>query len=304
LITLGAKFGGPEHDDFAFDHAWMAVANALTLMYGLKYTEWQGKVSGVNVIFHVAGSVVGKSMIPPFGPARFLSKKRLLLVDVPVPDDIIHDFDKSFSFLVDALHKANHVAAEVYTKKGSEPFDLARAETLVNSAAEYRTDTSVHQKVDEYIQHRRKQFQQPSLKGFTSEVGWTLQQRQVDGGPVFLRINTAAKAIQGHPELPCRLSVRIALLHSNAHGLPSREESIQLEAIENEMARVMEPAQDGYFVAATSTNGVRELMFYVRGPKHAELALLAAEKVASGHRLESVVEEDKNWDAYKKLLQG
>jgi hypothetical protein len=37
----------------------------------------------------------------------------------------------SVEFVIDSLHQANAIAAETFARKGDEPFDLTRAEAIV-----------------------------------------------------------------------------------------------------------------------------------------------------------------------------
>jgi hypothetical protein len=299
MIATGMFSGGPELHPSPINDAWSRVSVILSdnCPWG-----WVGNTPGIQVKFYVSGSVFDYSGKIMAGAVRASRKRRVLLVNVLVPLDVVHDFEKSFTFLLESLHSANRMAKEIFAAKKIGAFDFAKAESIVNQAARYLTDNEFRAGIEARFLAAEKARAQP-LTGFSSEMGWTLRQEEVDGRKVSTRLNTAVTMIQGHPDLRYRLTLRVPLLQPDADGLPTWDESLQLDAIEECMVGLIEPNTVGYFVAATSTNGVRELMFYVRGPRDAEPALRAAEKVASGHRLESVVEEDKNWDAYKKLLQ-
>jgi len=88
-----------------------------------------GSTPAVNVVFYVPGSLGGFD-IPKIEASRFSRKKKLLLVAVPVPPEVAQA-GGSVEFIIDALHKANAIAAAVFARKGNEPFDLARAEAIV-----------------------------------------------------------------------------------------------------------------------------------------------------------------------------
>jgi hypothetical protein len=134
MITLGAKFGGPE--ETAFMAAYRKVATTIEGLRGGKFEEWGGVIAGVNVVFYVPGSVIADSGLTVIGPGRFSRKQKLLLVNVPVPKTILQDLEGSISFLIEALHKANAVAANVFSRKGLEPFDFETAEAMVERVKE------------------------------------------------------------------------------------------------------------------------------------------------------------------------
>ena len=132
MITLGAKFGGPE--EMEFREAWKCAATAIREARHQKKGEPEDDTPGVNVVFYVSGSVIEFSRIKEIEPARFSRKRKLLLVDVPAPKNIRDNFDKSLSFIMDSLGKANAIAVEVFERKGAEPFDLAKANAIVDQA--------------------------------------------------------------------------------------------------------------------------------------------------------------------------
>jgi hypothetical protein len=134
MITTGADYGGPEHFDCIFLEMDRSVGQAMFELRGGDVEEWEGKIPGVNVVFYVPGSVMDHASVTKIEAARFSRKRKLLLVNVPVPREVIWDREKSLSFIIDALHKANAIAAEVFAHKGSEPFDFQKAEAIVEHA--------------------------------------------------------------------------------------------------------------------------------------------------------------------------
>jgi len=74
-----------------------------------------------------------------------------LLVNVPVPNDIIHNFEVSFMFIMDSLNKANIIARDVFARKHSGKYDLEKAQNLVARAKEYMTDENFRLLVDQKI---------------------------------------------------------------------------------------------------------------------------------------------------------
>ncbi|MCX5677327.1 MAG: hypothetical protein NTX87_20275 [Planctomycetota bacterium] len=98
--------------------------------------DWvEGSAPAVNVVFYVPGSLDTYGSLGQIEAARFSRKKKLLLVAVPVPPEVAQA-GGSVEFVIDALHKANAIATEVFAHKGTEPFDLAKAEAIVEKVRE------------------------------------------------------------------------------------------------------------------------------------------------------------------------
>jgi len=127
MISIGGHFRGPELEGSPIDKligaAMIAVEAARSKGYEAHATP------AVNVVFYVPGSLGGFD-IPKIEASRFSRKKKLVLVAVPVPPEVAQA-GGSVEFIIDALHKANAIAADVFARKGKEPFDLARAEATV-----------------------------------------------------------------------------------------------------------------------------------------------------------------------------
>jgi hypothetical protein len=127
MISIGADFMGPELDGSPIDRLIGAAMIAVENFRGKGYEAHASPA--VNVVFYVPGSLGGFD-IPKIEASRFSRKQKLVLVAVPVPAEVA-EAGGSVEFIIDALHKANAIAAEVFASKGTESFDLARAEAIV-----------------------------------------------------------------------------------------------------------------------------------------------------------------------------
>jgi hypothetical protein len=132
MITIGAYFGEGGQQDLPIGVMIRSAMNAAANARG----DWtEGSAPAVNVVFYVPGSVAQYESLTQIEASRFSRKQKLLLVAVPVPKEVA-DAGGSIDFVIDALHKANAIAAEVFAKKGSESFDLAGAEAIVERVRE------------------------------------------------------------------------------------------------------------------------------------------------------------------------
>lgn len=90
-----------------------------------------GDAPALNVVFYVPGSLMSFDDLKQIEAARYSRKKKLLLVAVPVPRAVAAS-GGSVEFVIGALRRANAIAAEVFAKKGSEPYNTAEAERIVS----------------------------------------------------------------------------------------------------------------------------------------------------------------------------
>lgn len=149
MITIGVNYGGPEQKGAGIYNLLNAAMESIADErgpwvggddFGLgdlqpaagKYFN-VGSVPAVNVIFYIPGSVLTYSDLKQIEAARFSRKQKLLLVAVPVPPEMINS-DKALDFVIDALHKANAIAAEVFARKNVGTFDLREADAIVEKA--------------------------------------------------------------------------------------------------------------------------------------------------------------------------
>jgi hypothetical protein len=93
----------------------------------------------VNVVFYVPGSLVSYEDLKKIEAARFSRKQKLLLLAVPVPKEEVES-GGSVEFVVGALRRAKAIAAETFARKGSESFDIERAEAIIEKVRESLVD--------------------------------------------------------------------------------------------------------------------------------------------------------------------
>lgn len=129
MISIGGHYNGPELEGSPIDRLIGAAMKAAKSVRGENYESHSAPA--VNVVFYVPGSL-GTEGPSKLEAARFSRKEKLLLVAVPVPKDVAQK-GGSVDFVIGALHEANAIAADVFAKKGTEPFDRAKADALVEN---------------------------------------------------------------------------------------------------------------------------------------------------------------------------
>ena len=148
MIAIGLFCGGPELNYAPISKAFRRIAIAISEVYDF---GWVSTIPGLHVGFYVDGSAGPWDEVDGLAPARFSRKKKLLLVNVRVPKDVVNDFEKSFQFIVASLHEASAIAADTFARKGSKPFDLAKADALIDGTLQYFSDQVFRKRIDDQM---------------------------------------------------------------------------------------------------------------------------------------------------------
>ena len=130
MIYIGEIRGGPELRDDA------PICKAIAKIYRLRGPVGEGEFGSLDVVFHVAGSLLE----PEFSgvrTGRFSRKRKKLQVQIAVPKELVAAEDP-YPSLAARLLEAVRVAAPVFAKAGipyPEAEYIAIAETMIKAAA-------------------------------------------------------------------------------------------------------------------------------------------------------------------------
>lgn len=138
MITLGGHFRGPELEKSAIDRL---IGRAMRSVADARGDWKEGDAPGVNVVFYVPGSLGDFPDIPELAAGRFSRKQKLLLVEVPVPRALVAS-GGSVDWVIDALRQACLIAAKVFEQKKAGPFDLAKANAIIDRVAQALSSTA------------------------------------------------------------------------------------------------------------------------------------------------------------------
>ena len=136
---------------------------------------------------------------------------------------------------------------------------------------------------------------------YPTECKWTVLQGEHEGRFMIVRRNDSAAQLRGHVEYRYRIGVAIPLKEPDERGLPSNEESSQLNIIEDKFTEALERDRQCLEVLVITTGGMREFVFYSRDAAAAKSILEANTKSASGHELQSYIAEDPDWGVYAQF---
>jgi hypothetical protein len=132
---------------------------------------------------------------------------------------------------------------------------------------------------------------------------WSVAQSAHKGRPMFLRVNTGLKALAGKLPFDHRFGVAVALRTPNEHGLPTKEESEQLNRIEDTLTTAFTLSGKTFLAVIITTNGFRELIFYTSVPREIVPAIESLRNETKSHNLQFYVKPDTTWEVYKSFAK-
>jgi hypothetical protein len=140
---------------------------------------------------------------------------------------------------------------------------------------------------------------------FPADAAWAVGMGDNEGLPIILRCNQSAAALLGHPEFTHRVGIAIPFNEPTENGLPSAEETSQLDAIEDFLSSHLEADQQAILVLVVTTSNMREFVFYAKGSGELiESALSEVFPQISSHEIQYYIEADPEWDLYQEFAQN
>ena len=127
---------------------------------------------------------------------------------------------------------------------------------------------------------------------------WSIGQSIDEGRPLFVRLNTGARALRGKPPLGYEVGVAVPLREPRDDGLPTSEEPRDLLHLEEILVPALEEGRKTIFVAALTGGNVREFILYSSDPEHAKAASAPAESRIATLAIQLIIREDPGWTVY------
>jgi Family of unknown function (DUF695) len=137
----------------------------------------------------------------------------------------------------------------------------------------------------------------------SQKESWSVAQGTNNGRPMFVRINTGLKLLAGKPPYDHRLGVAIPLQAPNQHGLPSKEESQQLNGIEDALRAAVLSSEKTHLAVVITTNGFREFVFYTSVPRDIVITMERFRKEVTSHQIQFHVKPDTTWEVYRDFAK-
>lgn len=149
---------------------------------------------------------------------------------------------------------------------------------------------------------RKKQPQSGNVPSHPRDIGesnWAVAEGEMDGAPVIVRFNTSMAAAVGHPEHTIRVGVAVPLRNPDPGGLPTFEESEQLNEIEDEIDRLV--GDRAVMVAVVTTGEMREFVLYTGSGDWIAKFDGDLQAAAGDHEVQVMAQRDPEWTVYSSL---
>jgi hypothetical protein len=131
---------------------------------------------------------------------------------------------------------------------------------------------------------------------------WRLAEGTHDGNPMFVRTNAAYRPFKGVQGYAHQVGIAVPLVDPEPSGLPSTIENAELSTIEDNLCGLLQTANESIFVAAITTSGMREFVFYTRDPERVKQRFEEARRRIQNHEIHLMIQPDSEWNIYARLI--
>jgi hypothetical protein len=136
---------------------------------------------------------------------------------------------------------------------------------------------------------------------YPKESKWHVLTVKQDGKPQYVRLNTSAKELLGHPDFKFLLGIAVRINAPGSEGLPNAREFETLSQLEDMIVARLESEQRSLCVLISTMHGVREFMFYTRDRNFAQTSINALSKEITSHKIVGTISEDPKWSFYQQF---
>ena len=130
---------------------------------------------------------------------------------------------------------------------------------------------------------------------------WAMVQGSNQGNLLLARVHKGLGTLVGTAAYPFRVGVATRVRATAANGMPTPEENITLQEVEDRLRLALEAEREAILVVVLTTNGVKEWVLYTSDPEATKRRMGAFGPTVSTHQLQMVIREDKNWDVYRQF---
>jgi hypothetical protein len=131
---------------------------------------------------------------------------------------------------------------------------------------------------------------------------WTLCEGQRDGKPVIVRFNSGYEKFRPVASYDHQVRILAPFRNSAEDGMPSGEESWELQGLEDELQDTLESDAQTLLVAVVTGGGAREFLCYSNSLDMAKQRIAGIAARFSNHSLQIQTTTDARWTAYRELL--
>jgi uncharacterized protein (TIGR01619 family) len=135
-----------------------------------------------------------------------------------------------------------------------------------------------------------------------STANWDYYYCLVDEKPAIVSVDLNLVDIVPDAAYPHLFYVSIKVRKPSSDGFPTPSELVEMCRLEDAIMENLVPRQCAIFSGRVTTNGARDLIFYVRNIEATEVLVKAALKEFTDYSYECGSKEDSEWDFYIDFL--
>jgi hypothetical protein len=130
---------------------------------------------------------------------------------------------------------------------------------------------------------------------------WSVLEGQYDERPMFVRLNSGARAVAKSVELAHRIGIAVPLLSPSDDGLPTSSEGAVLASIEDALCESLRAGTEVVLTVVITTSGMREFVFYCAMPTHVSPAVASVRQQFPSYEIQLVEESDPDWIVFDQF---
>jgi hypothetical protein len=146
-------------------------------------------------------------------------------------------------------------------------------------------------------------FKQKALRADQVPIDgpWSVSEGQYNGRVMIVRSNTGYREAGSVPRYEHQVGIAVPLRQAEPTGLPSPTEDALLGEVENTICGSLEQEAESLLVAVITTGGMREFVFYTRGPENVKRRFEQLRNQITSHKIQLMIKSDRTWQTYAEL---
>ena len=130
---------------------------------------------------------------------------------------------------------------------------------------------------------------------------WSVGESQYDGKVMIVRSNTGYRELKRVTGYEHQVGIAVPFRSPEPSGLPSPEEHVELDAIEDAISNSLQEQAESLLVAIITTSGMREFVFYTRAPQEVQHRFEQLRSRIASHEIQMMIQLDEAWEIYTEL---
>lgn len=141
----------------------------------------------------------------------------------------------------------------------------------------------------------------PPVSDLALTDSWEVCQGVDSGKPLILRINRGVAPAVRHPQFRHQVGVATPFREPEENGLPSPTEQQELDVLEDQLVDLLASDKETLYVAAITTGGMREFVFYTTSPEAVQKKVERLVEETKDREIQGIIQHDPRWKVYRGL---